>query len=510
MILKNIKAVFLSNILIQIIGFIASFIIKRFIEPSLMGVWNLVNIVVRYILMLNSGVGSAAQREIPYLAGRNDKDAEEKTKQTFFAVIVIELFAATVLFYCFFFFKRDIFQSNLWYLFLAAPFYAFTTRIYDAFVTVFQAHQEFVKLSKLNVLFSVVNIVLSVAGALFFGITGLFVGIGIFYLYRIYKIWALSKQSEIKISIKFHWDTFVNLIKIGFPLETGSYFYGLFITIDSLLVAKWLGVTSLAFYSMGLAISRQMGDFPTQVNTIIFPRIMKKFGQNHNLREISKDVYVFFIGNLLIIIPFLVLFVVFVGPWLVRLFIRNYIESIPSLVILAFSMFFIPQIHLPFNIFLLKKQMIKVVGYTALNFIILLTSIFLINFQSPSLMMIAVSVLIGQFICFIVVFWDSMTDVLTLKEKIIVLLFLQAAFWSCLIIMLVLERIFPSSMSRGADTINMLIKTTLSFIICVPIAVWALAFTGTWDKVKDEIYSTLINFRTRFGFTAVDSNTEAE
>lgn len=80
MLLKNIKAVLLSNVIIQSVGFISSFILKRLIEPALMGVWNLANIMATYIQMFNFGAASAVQRQMPYYLGRGDLKKEKKVR----------------------------------------------------------------------------------------------------------------------------------------------------------------------------------------------------------------------------------------------------------------------------------------------------------------------------------------------------------------------------------------------------------------------------------------------
>jgi hypothetical protein len=193
-----------------------------------------------------------------------------------------------------------------------------------------------------------------------------------------------------------------------------------------------------------------------------------------------------------------ILFTVFVGPWLIRLFIRNYIEGTVPLVILAFSMFFIPQIHLPFNIFLLKKQMRKVVLYNIMNFAIISAAIFLLNFRSPSLQMISLAVVVGSFFCFLIAFWDAMSGILDWHEKALIVIFQQAAVWLCVFLYILLEKYFPSSMSRQLDTINMAIKMSISLLVCLPVAIGALHFMDMLDKVKNEIYQTILMIRSRF------------
>jgi len=288
MLFKNIKAVFLSNIIIQIVGIAASFVIKSFIGPSLMGIWNLVSIIIDYIQRFNLGTPTAAQREIPYYLGQGNLDMERKVRETFFSVIILEVFLASGVFLLYFFIKGDFLAISFWFLYLLAPFYALANRIYVAMLVCFQSRQQFVELSKQNVYISIAGIFFTVLGGWLGGIIGLFIGFAMLYMFRIYLGLMLAHKTGFSFTVKFHPTVFRELFKLGAPMEIASYLWAVFISIDSVLAAKWLGVEYLAFYALGVNLSKQLSDFPTQVNTIFYPRIMHKYGKENDLKGLSN------------------------------------------------------------------------------------------------------------------------------------------------------------------------------------------------------------------------------
>jgi O-antigen/teichoic acid export membrane protein len=491
MILKNIKAVFLSNIVIQVVGFISSFVIKRFIEPATMGIWNLVSIITNYIQMFNLGTVSAAQREMPYYLGKGDLEMETKIRETYFSVILLEVSLASLIFLFYFFIKTDFLATAFWFLYLLAPFYALATKTYSAMVTVFQSRQQFVDLSKQNIYISIAGVVLTIAGGWLGGIVGLFIGFALLYAYRIYLNIKLARQVGLRFTLKFHPEVFKGLFKMGFQMEIASYLWGIFATIDSVMAARWLGVSQLAFYSIGASFSKQLGDFPTQVNSIFYPRIMQKFGQASDLKAIKNDVEAFFLGNLLVVVPFICLAGYFAMAWLVRTLIHNYSPAIEPARILLFSLFYVPQMHLLFGLFNLKKHLKRLIFFNALALGLTAVSIIVLNLHYPQLWSIALGTVIGYALAFIITFIVATRDVLSNWEKGKILALQMATVVYTAVVMAGLEYIFPpDQLSKWGDFLHTGIKISLSLALCLPLILFGLKISGAWDKVKEEIASS--------------------
>lgn len=491
MILKNIKAVFLSNIVIQIMGFVSSFVVKWFIGPSTMGIWNLVSIITDYIQRFNLGMPAAAQREMPYYLGKGDLGREQKVRETYFAMVIIEVILASAVFLLFFFIKGNFLAVSFWFLYLLAPFYAMTTRIYTAMVDCIQSRQHFVELSKQNIYISVAGVILTILGGWLGGIIGLFIGFALLYLFRVYLGVKLAQKAGFKFTIKFHYDVFKELFRFGFLIQIASYIWGIFLTIDSVLAAQWLGVKQLAFYALGVQLYRQLLNFPAQVNAIFFPRMMQKYGKENNINAISNDVFVFCVGNIVVLIPFLYLSGAFLVPCLIRVFIGNYAPAIEPARILLFCLFFAPQTGILMNVYFFRKQTGHFIFFNASALVILFISIWLFNFRGASLFNIALGTLAGYAILFYFMFILSNRSVLSVKEKIKILMlqFGMMAFTGTVFFML--EKMLPvSGSSKYLDLGYTAIKIMISTIVCLPFAIYGLRLSNTWDKVKQEMGST--------------------
>lgn len=492
MLLRNIKAVLLSSVLVQIIIFISTFIVRRFIEPNAMGTWNLVTIYTRYIHMFNFGTTSAAQRQIPYYLGKGETEKEKKVRETFFSVIFIEIAFASLIYLIYLFTRENQLTVNYWFLYFLAPFFALTTRFYDAMIVVFQSRQEFVALSKQNVYISISQVVFTVIGAWTGNIVGLFIGYAILYMFRIYLNIRLARNVGVRFTFKFHPEVFKELFKLGVPMEIAGYLWGIFVTIDSLLVAKWLGVAPLAFYAIGIAFSRQLGDFPTQINSVLYPRIMQNYGKNKDFSTIKNDINIFFIGNLLVLIPFLYLAGSFLCPFLIRTFINDYSPAIIPLQILLLTIFTMPQLHILFNIFSIKKQMLNLILFNGAALVITALSVYLFYTVNGTLWSVAAGVAVGYFIFFLFLFFVSTQNILHNYERIKILISLIGTICFSSIVFLLLEYSLPiSETSLLRDALFTLFKIVVSFLLCLPLAIYGLKSIDVWEKVKADIFSML-------------------
>lgn len=504
MILKNIKAVFLSNIIIQVIGFISSFILKRLIVPSLMGIWNLANIITSYIQMFDLGTSGALQRQMPYYLGGGNLEMEEKVRETHFAVVFIETGLASLIFLVFFFLKGNFLAVCYWFLYLLVPFYALSNRIYSCMIDCFQARQQFVKLSKQNVYVSIVGVFLTIIGGWIWGITGLFLGFTLLYAFRIWLAMAMAKHFGLNFTVKFHPAVFKELFKIGFPMQISSYLWRIFVTIDSVLTTKWLGVTQLAFYSIGVGFKNQLGEFPVQINTIFYQRMMKIYSKENNLKSIAKEIITFFQGNLLVVVPFVCLSGLFILPFIIASVIKNYTPAIAPVIILLFTLFFAPQSGILLNILTLKKALKTLIFVSAVALLINFSCIYILNLRERSIVNVALGTLIGNAVFFVFLFFISTTGVLDSFQKIKIILFEGISLSFTAVVFFTLEAFFPISQSWVINANHVFFKFIVSLILCIPLAIFGLKISGSWGKVRKEIFSTLSSFGIRVRSTTTE------
>ena len=73
-----------GTVMTQLIGGVTGVLTRRFLGPVQMGVWALLQVVVRYSNYSTVGTGAAASREIPFYTGKGDSEKVERIKNTFF------------------------------------------------------------------------------------------------------------------------------------------------------------------------------------------------------------------------------------------------------------------------------------------------------------------------------------------------------------------------------------------------------------------------------------------
>ncbi|KAF0121448.1 MAG: hypothetical protein FD151_1234, partial [bacterium] len=78
---KFITSVYLGNIT----GIITGIVTRKFLGPTLMGVWSYIQVIQYYSNLGHLGVLSAAERELPYYFGKKDQAISDKIKNNAFA-----------------------------------------------------------------------------------------------------------------------------------------------------------------------------------------------------------------------------------------------------------------------------------------------------------------------------------------------------------------------------------------------------------------------------------------
>ena len=72
-----------------IVGVISGLIVRKFLDPSLMGDWVMLSTVLGYALFCHLGILDGAEREIPYCHGKGDYQKAEEVKNAAFTFCVI-------------------------------------------------------------------------------------------------------------------------------------------------------------------------------------------------------------------------------------------------------------------------------------------------------------------------------------------------------------------------------------------------------------------------------------
>ncbi len=353
----SVFAMVMSGVFVKTVNMVSAFVSRGFLGPELTGIWSLVAIATGYFTNINTGVQLGSEREIPYWRGKGDGNMERVVRSQMFSVAIIE--GAVLSFGLMVYLMIDRHYRPQLYLglgFVCA--YILLWRLIGCYIIAFRTNRDFIFLSKSEAGFALVDLAL-IGGLVWkFGLLGQCVAHGTGLFARIaFWTWWVKRKRPFEIGWSLEWKTIRPVVAIGFPLMLGGFLWQFMVSADGLVVAKMLGVASLGYYSLGMAIARAVGDVPTTLSSVVFPKMVEKFGAAEDIRQLRDDVSRYQTALACLIIPAVLSMVFFAVPPLVRLVLPKFLPALDTVKILMFEALFIPMVHIPSQIFYIQKRM---------------------------------------------------------------------------------------------------------------------------------------------------------
>ena len=129
----------------------------------------------------------------------------------------------------------------------------------------------------------------------------------------------IFKITPVRLQIKFDLKESLHLIKIGFPIMIGMILFTFMITADRWIIATFLNLKELGYYSLSIMVLRGLTLIPRVISQQIFPRLAKTWGSTSNYEDLTKWIRINMVMCLCLTTP-------------VVLLVRNYMpEFIPGI-----------------------------------------------------------------------------------------------------------------------------------------------------------------------------------
>ena len=402
--IKDSLKLFLSQILILLIGLIQAFIIPKNLSTYDYGYWQLFSLYGAYVGMLHLGFSNGVQIR---WAGKQltEIGTEVKIGSQFllFEQIFIVIASSFVLYY---------YLSGITrWLALLILFSA----IISNFVTFFNIIAQSVR----N--FSISAIITSIRGVvfLFFVIIMLILGF-ISYLHLIFfsilaSVIALlffishfrhnlfdNENNDPKMILMFG----ISNIQSGFLFLIGNFIALILISLDRLMVSSLYPVENFAIYSFAVSITSMVAFFMQAISQVFFPYISGSASEFYNRAYQLTKLSILFIWGGMLLISFLIINI------FLKLYLPIYITSIPIIKILLCTLGISGLIQiLQYNYFMLfrKQTQYFLIGIFILFFEVI--SIYFVYRFYNNLTNIAMTALVGT------VIWYLLNE-LSLKNSI--------------------------------------------------------------------------------------------
>ena len=324
-----------SSVLAQAMRFVKNFILAGMLGPSSFGLWNGLQVFLIYGTNTHLGTLHSMSREIPLRRGSGEKDQIPALASAGFTVTLLASLVGGI-----------IITLASWWLTMGETDFIpalllfpvlVSQQLYVFYQFLLRAEDEFVALSNILSLASILELVASVGIVFLVGFNGVF--FGLIFSQSIGIIAALVYKRRLPLKLTIDRAIIRNLVVTGFPIMLTVLGYFVLTTIDRLMIIRIAGSESLGYYALGSLAITALSYVPLAVNQVMYPKFAERFGITGDPQALSGYIRVptlitahamgFVAGAAIIGLP------------LVSLLLPKYTPGIPAAQILIAGFYFL-------------------------------------------------------------------------------------------------------------------------------------------------------------------------
>lgn len=342
------------------IGFFNAIFIRRFLGPLYAGYWALLNVIQSYAGYFGLGTKVALNREIPQARGRGEEETITVLQNTVFSfLLIVSAIAAISIFTLSFFIFHD---ASLRIACLLLGLLIGLSHLYTLVISISQAKKEFALVSKVTILNACLVIIFSLSLSYRFKLIGLIAGL---IISNTLAFFVSRRWAKIQLHFFLSLRTLKQMIAIGVPMIFAGVLYTTLVSVDRMMIGKFINVESVGFYSIALMASAQLEILPKFFNIVIFPHLQEDYGASGSLKSshalILKSIY--FTSRFM---PFVLGAILFFMHPIVYYAIPKFIPGLGAMDILLFGFFFVVLGGIfPSVIYTVNKQIALIPIYLA-------------------------------------------------------------------------------------------------------------------------------------------------
>ena len=319
------NAVSVVSLLMQIPNQI---IIGIFLVPEEYGIISFVALWNLYAGLINPGMLSAAQREIPYLIGK--KEERQSTRVQNIAIssdLIYSILPFLVIFGASFFYSNKMIKIGL----IITAFFFFSARFVNYWVTINFIKQNFTVVAKGRLINSILSPIIIIISIYWIGIYAVLIAPLVCTLFKgIYYF----KKAPIGYSFQFEWAEVVRLIKIGFIFSLLNVVFYVYRMADRTIIASFLPLHDLGLFTFAMVFIGFGINFLADFGRVLEPILWEHSGKVKNAEDSFNNTERMAIYMALVTAMTIPLVQVGYGV-IVKLILPKYVESISLFLILS-------------------------------------------------------------------------------------------------------------------------------------------------------------------------------
>ncbi len=340
-ILKDAGIYTLGTYASQLFDMVNGVLIRRYLGPAQMGLWSFLQVILSYLKHASLGVSAATSRDVPYYLGKGDLEKARETQSLVFTFTLLNSVMTALGLLAFVFLTRGRYPTLLFHGFLSLCVILVLQRVHNFLVTLLRAYKEFALAAFLNVSLSAAALGLTVLLTRPWGLYGFFAANILNYFFSIGLVFLTTRHP-----IRWLWDwvRIQPIMRFGFAMLAYDVLRSFLVSIDRLMITKFLGFEALGLYSVATMASTYAASFPTMLAVILFPHIQEAYGK----RDQASDVGIFLLQPTLALsalMPFLIGAIWIFSDAFVAHFLPRYEAGIPALKFLILGVYFFAHTH---------------------------------------------------------------------------------------------------------------------------------------------------------------------
>ena len=380
-----------GNLLSMFLRMAGGALIAKACEPSVLGRFNAIGLVLGYVSFLQLGVLSGFVRELPYFYGKGDvkKAHTLASAAQAWALLLGSVIGSALLLVALWQCLQGRFDLAAgWAANAVAVFVLFYGQQYLQFL--YRTYGDFSRLAVLNVIQNCLG--LALVGLVFiWGFYGLCARVAILSCATVFMLWYWR---PLHVSPSWDGKELKHLLMIGAPIFISTQIHSFWPVLDATLVFRHLDSHGLGLYSLVIMASQAANLLPLAVSQIIYPRMVEEYGRtgkSRNCLRMAVKPTLYLIGGML---PLVTLGWI-LCPRIISFIVPKYVEAIPA-VRLALLASMIQCVDPLANIFAVTNRMGLYTAAILIGMMSYYAALNLLISNHASLVMFPLAMIIGQ------------------------------------------------------------------------------------------------------------------
>ncbi|MBI2358462.1 MAG: lipopolysaccharide biosynthesis protein [Deltaproteobacteria bacterium] len=274
---EDLLALMSGRISVVILGFVLQIINRRLLGPTLVGVWNYIEIIRDQLNSFSLGVAASAERQMPILRGQGRLRDEEELRSLTLTYLVVEGVIVGVAYLPYWYVTRHN-TADLRIGMALIPLLLVIARVLWFYRLILPNMKAFRTFAWTSTALYVINFLMPLY-ILVGGLYGVFIGLIANGLLSIGLYW-ISMRARLPLHWYFSPRKIAQLLPIGMPLALFGFMSTLMERLDALMVSAFMGTTSLGLYYFGPQLATSISNLPKIVAHVAYPNFLESYGRN--------------------------------------------------------------------------------------------------------------------------------------------------------------------------------------------------------------------------------------